>query len=111
MYYQTRSAAWPLLSLSCGDVFSNPIYPLFYPDYCITYAASYNSGLGHLVFRYALALFDVENRVIPQERYLFFRLSVLLYVKPVPVNDRCCLCSLLDAAAQLSALPERKPVG
>ena len=42
MSYQTRSAAWLLLSLSCGGVFSNPICPLFYLDRCIIYAEHYS---------------------------------------------------------------------
>jgi len=71
MYYQTRSAAWLPLSLFCGDVSTSPIFPLFYPNYCITYADIYNSVVENLklAFKRALTTLSTElkKNILPDE--------------------------------------------
>lgn len=68
---------------------------------------------GFLLTRYALALFEVEDRVVATKHGLLLDdlISVLhLTCSELPVNDRTSSRALAHVTAQFSSLAEREPV-
>src|SRR3990172_5903802 len=66
MYCQAKYANWPLLSPFCVVASNSQSYPLFCPDCCITYAASYNQILSEKRAT-AVALY-LNSRGVAKER-------------------------------------------